>query len=118
MSRAPPEPSALLDPPQPRFDAGPTSSASPISRTGEEPCPSLIPSAPFGEWARACARLCRERGLSEPLRYAPDPGRGAVIAREEPDGAYAVLSALGMGPGWETGRPVGAGQVRRARPLR
>jgi hypothetical protein len=35
----------------------------------------------FGEWARTCARLCRERGIAEPLRYAPDPGRGAVIAR-------------------------------------
>lgn len=72
----------------------------------------------FGEWARACARLCRERGLVEPLRYAPDPGRGAVIARESPDGSYVVVSALGMGPGWQVGSVVAERQVRRARPLR
>ncbi|MBI4496643.1 MAG: hypothetical protein HY689_01930 [Chloroflexi bacterium] len=72
----------------------------------------------FGEWARACARLCRERGISEPLRYAPDPGCGAVIGREQSDGAYVVVSALGMGPGWRAGTPVSERQVRRARPLR
>ena len=72
----------------------------------------------FGEWARACARLCRDRGIAEPLRYAPDPGRGAVIARESPDSGYVVVSALGMGPGWKAGVPVGERQVRRARPLR
>jgi hypothetical protein len=72
----------------------------------------------FGEWARACSRLCRERGGSEPLRYAPDPGRGAVITREAPDGPYTVLSALGMGSDWQTGSTVGERQVRRARPLR
>src|SRR5579859_2371143 len=37
----------------------------------------------FGEWARACSRLCRDKGIAEPLRYAPDPGRGAVLARED-----------------------------------
>ena len=72
----------------------------------------------FGEWARACARLCRERETVEPLRYAPDPGRGAVIARESPGGNYVVVSALGMGPHWKPGSVVGEGQVRRARPLR
>ncbi len=72
----------------------------------------------FGAWAQACARLCRERGLAEPLRYAPDPGRGAVIAREEPGAPYTVVSALGMGGGWRPGSPVGEGQARRARPLR
>lgn len=72
----------------------------------------------FGEWARACSRLCRERGTVEPLRYAPDPGRGAVIARETPDGPYVVVSALGMGIGWQAGSAVGDRQVRRARPLR
>ena len=36
----------------------------------------------FGEWARAGSRLCRERGIVEPLRYAPDPGRGAIVARD------------------------------------
>ncbi len=72
----------------------------------------------FGEWARACARLCRERGAIEPLRYAPDPGRGAVIARERPDGSYLVVSAVGMGPNWKTGSAVDERRVRRARPLR
>ena len=72
----------------------------------------------FGEWARACSRLCRERGIAEPLRYAPEPGRGAVIARENPDEGYVVVSALGMGPEWHTGSPIGERHVRRARPLR
>ncbi len=72
----------------------------------------------FGEWARACARLCRERETVEPLRYAPDPGRGAVIARESPGGSYVVVSALGMGPNWQPGSVVGERQARRARPLR
>jgi len=72
----------------------------------------------FGEWAGACSRLCRERGIIEPLRYAPDPGRGVVITRESPDGAYTVLSALGMGPDWRAGMAVSERQVRRARPLR
>jgi hypothetical protein len=72
----------------------------------------------FGEWARACSRLCRERGAIEPLRYAPDPGRGAVLAREEPDGGYVVVSTLGLGPSWRKGGVVGERQVQRARPLR
>lgn len=72
----------------------------------------------FGEWARACARLCRERGAAEPLRYAPDPGRGAILARESAGGGYVVVSALGMGAGWRPGSAVGERQLRRARPLR
>ncbi|MGE3795880.1 MAG: hypothetical protein AB7I38_18410 [Dehalococcoidia bacterium] len=72
----------------------------------------------FGEWARACARLCRERSLAEPLRYAPDPGRGAVLARERPGEPYVVVSALGLGPAWRQGSAVDERQVRRARPLR
>jgi tetratricopeptide (TPR) repeat protein len=72
----------------------------------------------FGEWARACSRLCKARGLDEPLRYAPDPGRGAVIAREGPGEPYVVVSALGLGPAWQQGSAVGERQVRRARPLR
>ena len=72
----------------------------------------------FGTWAQACARLCRERGLAEPLRYAPDPGCGAIIAREQPAAPYTVVSALGMGAAWQPGRPVGARHVGRARPLR
>lgn len=72
----------------------------------------------FGAWAKACGRWCKERGLSEPLRYAPNPGRGAVIARESPDAPYVVLSALGMGTNWRKGAPVSDRQIRRARPLR
>lgn len=72
----------------------------------------------FGEWARACSRLCRERGLMEPLRYSPDPGRGAVIARGAADEPYVVVSALGLGPAWQPGSVVSERQIRRARPLR
>ena len=72
----------------------------------------------FGEWAAACARVCRRRGYAEPLRYAPLPGRGAVLARERPDGDYVVLSALGMGPRWRPGATVAARDVGAARPLR
>ena len=72
----------------------------------------------FGEWARACARLCRERNHENPLRYAPDPGRGAVIVREPGSNAHVVLSALSMGPGWRPGAVIDERQVRRARPLR
>jgi hypothetical protein len=72
----------------------------------------------FGAWARACARLCLERGIGGALRYAPDPGRGAVLAPERPDGPYLVLSALGMGPAWVARATVDARYVRLARPLR
>jgi hypothetical protein len=72
----------------------------------------------FGEWAAACARVCRRRGYAEPLRYAPLPGRGAVLARERPNGDYVVLSALGMGPRWQPGATVAARDVGAARPLR
>lgn len=83
-----------------------------------EGLPDALSRQLFGEWARACSRLCRERGIEEPLRYAPDPGRGAVIARESPGGSYVVVSALGMGGSWRAGLVVGDRQVRRARPLR
>ena len=75
----------------------------------------------FGEWARAWSKQCRAVGIEEPLRFAPDPGRGAVLARDttgEPDAPYKVLGAIGMGPRWRAGSPVAAAQVRRARPLR
>lgn len=72
----------------------------------------------FGEWARAVARLCRVRNLIEPLRYAPDPGRGAVIVRDGSTGDFTVVSALGMPAGWTAGSIVTERQVRRARPLR
>jgi hypothetical protein len=75
----------------------------------------------FGEWARAWSRQCRAVGIDEPLRYAPEPSRGAVLARDTaggPQGHYKVLGAIGMGPQWRPGSAVGEAQVRRARPLR
>lgn len=72
----------------------------------------------FGTWARACLRLCHERDIADPLRYAPDPGRGAVIARVHETRAYVVISALGMGDGWRVGASVSERVAERARPLR
>lgn len=72
----------------------------------------------FGEWARACSRLCRDRGLVDPLRYAPDPARGAILARERDDAPYTVLSALGLDDRWQPGAAAPERLVQRARPLR
>lgn len=72
----------------------------------------------FGAWAEACARLCHDRGMVEALRYAPDPGCGAVIARDQPGGPHVVVGALGLGPEWRPGAAVSERYVRRARPLR
>ena len=80
--------------------------------------PTPLAAQVFGEWARAGSRLCRERGIVEPLRYAPDPGRGAIVARDGGRSEYVVVSALGMGPAWAVGSVVSERQVRRARPLR
>jgi hypothetical protein len=71
----------------------------------------------FGTWARACARWCEQRGLHAPLRYAPVPGRGAVFARERPDGPYVLVSAIGMDERWRAGDVVGGRHLRDARPL-
>ena len=71
----------------------------------------------FGEWARVCSRLCQERGTLEPLRYAPNPGRGAVIARE-PSGRWVVVSSLGLDSSWSPGQPVDERIAIRSRPLR
>jgi hypothetical protein len=71
----------------------------------------------FGTWAQACVRLCRARGIAAPLRYAPDPGRGAVLAADDA-GRYTVLRALSMGHGWAAGTTVGDHIMQRARPLR
>jgi hypothetical protein len=72
----------------------------------------------FGTWAQACTRLCCHRGLAEPLRYAPTPGRGAILARERPGAPYTVVSSLGLDGEWQPGNVVGERQVQRARPLR
>ena len=72
----------------------------------------------FGEWARACSRLCRDRSLVDPLRYAPDPARGAILARERDDAPYTVLSALGLDDRWQPGAAAPERFVQRARPLR
>ena len=71
----------------------------------------------FGEWARVCSRVCQERGTLEPLRYAPNPGRGAVIAKEQ-DGCWVVVSSLGLDGNWAPGHPVDERIAARSRPLR
>jgi hypothetical protein len=96
----------------------PTAAVTQLESLDIDGLPEPLARQVFGEWARACSRLCRERGIVEPLRYAPDPGRGAVLARESPDSVYVVVSALGMGPDWQAGSVVSERQVRRARPLR
>lgn len=80
--------------------------------------PETLSRQVFGEWARACARLCRSRGFTAPLRYAPNPGRGAVLVRENPSQDYIVVSSLGMGPIWQPGSVVSDVEVRHAHPLR
>lgn len=81
--------------------------------------PDLLARQVFGEWAQCNARRLAERGEeAAPLRYAPDPGRGLVLARES-TGAYVVVSVLGMGPRWQPGQVVAdRALLRRARPLR
>ena len=79
-----------------------------------EGLPSSLAAQVFGEWARAASRLCpRERGIEDPLRYAPD----RVVAPSSPvmpgRGEYVVVTALGMGPAWKVGTVVGERQVRR-----
>ena len=70
----------------------------------------------FGQWAKTAARACRERGVSQPLRYAPRRGRGAVLTRH-PSGAYEVVSAFGLGGRWQPGSLVGEHFGQAARPL-
>jgi hypothetical protein len=83
-----------------------------------EGLPEPIARQVFGAWAQACVRLCQERGIAGALRYAPYPGRGAVLTPEQPGGPYLVLSALGMGPEWVARATVDERFVRWARPLR
>lgn len=71
----------------------------------------------FGEWARACSRVCREKNLADPLRYAPNSGRGVVLAHDDA-GRYFVVSSLGMNGHWKAGSLVDEWVVRGSRPLR
>ena len=80
--------------------------------------PQPLAAQVFGEWARACARLCRERGIEGPLRFAPHAGRGAILAPQPQGRSYIVMSALGLGPDWRPGTIIAARQARNARPLR
>ncbi|MFN8472150.1 MAG: hypothetical protein U0822_08180 [Anaerolineae bacterium] len=80
--------------------------------------PASLARQVFGTWAQASLRLCHEQAIENPLRYAPDPGRGAVIARLNHGGAWVVVSALGMGDGWHVGARVAERIVRQSRPLR
>ena len=72
----------------------------------------------FGRWLRAWTTLCEEMGVEEPLRYAPEQGRGAILAHDGADGRCKVLGALGMGPRWKAGCAIGPAVLRRSRPLR
>jgi hypothetical protein len=102
-----------------------------LAPLGMEDLPDPLGRQVFGAWAVACRQLCEQRELLEPLRYAPDPGRGLVIARERADGPYVVVSALGMGSEWQPGVELRTDTadrnpharrhreiLRRARPLR
>ncbi len=80
--------------------------------------PDALARQVFGEWARACSRICRDRMLIDPLRYAPDPGCGAILAREREGAPYTVVSALGMEALWQPGSAVPERLLQRARPLR
>ena len=79
--------------------------------------PEALARQVFGEWARACLGLCRQQGIEAPLRYAPQLGRGAVLAWDERQQAHVVVSALGLGPEWAAGQRVDDDVARRARPL-
>ena len=93
--------------------------------------PEQLSRAVFGLWLQAWADQCRTAGIEEPLRYAPEQGRGAVLARAAAGdagtatakasgsgGVYEVLGALGMGPRWRVGRVIAPEVLRYARPLR
>lgn len=79
--------------------------------------PEALARQVFGEWARACLNLCRERGIEAPLRYAPQLGRGAVLAWDEAQQTHVVVSALGLGPEWAAGQRVDDDVARHARSL-
>jgi hypothetical protein len=72
----------------------------------------------FGIWSDICLKVVQQRGWHDPLRYAARTSRGVVLARQTPEGAYEVVSALGL-PDWHVGQIVtSSGVLRAARPLR
>ena len=81
-----------------------------------EDLPDELRGQVFGQWIKTCARLCRQCDVDQPLRYTAGRGRGAVLARTA-SGAYQVFSALGMGPRWQAGNPVGQHFAASARAL-
>ena len=95
----------------------PEGAAAGLAALDVEGLPEPLARRVFGCWADACRRLCRRRGLLDPLRFAPRLGRGAVLAREAPGGPFVVVSALGMGPRWQPGAPAPVPVARGARPL-
>lgn len=99
------------------FRHDPAAAVADLERLDLDDLPDPLARQVFGAWARACLRLCRDRGIVQPLRYAPRPGRGVVIARSHTSGYFVVVSALGMGDGWRVGAAVSERVVRCARPL-
>lgn len=95
----------------------PAAAVADLERLDIDDLPDPLARQVFGAWARACLRLCRDHGIVQPLRYAPRPGRGVVIARSHTDGCFVVVSALGMGDGWRVGAAVSGRVVQCARPL-
>ena len=100
------------------FRRDPTAALTRLESLDVDGLPEALSRQIFGTWARACARLCQERQMDRPLRYAPDPGRGVVMAHQTTTDTYVVVSALGMGDGWHVGDVVSQRIVERARPLR
>ncbi len=95
----------------------PAAAVAALERLVVDDLPDPLARQVFGAWARACLRLCRERAIQAPLRYAPHPGRGVILAPDGVEGAYVVVSTLGMGAEWSVGRRVGKDVARQARPL-
>ncbi len=71
----------------------------------------------FGIWSDVCLKVVEQRGWHDPLRYAPQTSRGVTLARQTAEGAYEVVSVLGL-PNWQVGQVVtSSGVLRAARPL-
>jgi hypothetical protein len=59
----------------------------------------------FGVWSRLCLTLVRQEHMHDPRRHSPGTSRGVIFARRTPEGAYVVVSALGL-VGWRIGDEV------------